>query len=548
MTNNAAAPNLILLNGDFRTLDLIKPNVRAVAVSASRIIAVGSDDEIQSLAGPGTESMDLGGRLGLPGMTDSHFHFYDWALGRRNLVLADVRFFGELIDRVAAAVRNKPPGSWILGQGWNEADWPENRIPTKTDLDAAAPDHPVMLWRCDLHLAVVNSKALELAGIHEGTPDPPEGVIGRDENGYPNGILREMAPNLIKSVITELSEDETVEAMCEGISVLHGMGLTGLNDVRIPGGVEWVPAFRGWQRIGTAGKLDLRCWASIPCERLNEAISLGLRTGFGDDRLRIGHIKFFADGGMGARTAWMIDPYLDADLGMPLAPMAELAEAVYRADQAGLAVMIHAIGERANRELITLFEELEGKKSIQKNRKTAKPLLPHRIEHVQMIRPEDLARLARLNVVACVQPHNMILDINMIDKCVGPRGKWTYPYRAMLDAGIRVLLSSDCPVCSPSPLVAIHAAVTRQREDGSPQGGWYPEHRISVEEAVRALTIAPAYAYGLEDELGSITPGKKADLIVLDRDIYAVDPMDIIHTKVDLTIFDGRIVHRGEQF
>ena len=548
MTQQASAPTLILLNGDFRTLDPSKPRAQAVAITADRISAVGSDAEIKSLAGPGTESIDLNGRLGLPGMMDSHFHFYDWALGRRNLVLADVRSFGELLDRVAAAARNKAPESWILGQGWNEADWPENKIPTRQDLDAVAPEHPLMLWRCDLHLAVVNSKALELAGIGKDTPDPPEGVIGRDDDGDPDGILREMAPNLIKSVIPELSETETVDAMCEGISVLHGMGLTGLNDVRIPGGVEWVPAFRGWQQIRAAGRLDLRCWASIPCERLDEAIGLGLRTGFGDDRLRIGHIKFFADGGMGARTAWMIDPYLDAGLGMPLAPIDELAEEVYKADQAGLAVMIHAIGERANRELVTLFEGLERKRSVVKDRKTAEPLLSHRIEHVQMIRPEDVARLARLDVIACVQPHNMILDINMIDKCVGPRGKWTYSYRAMLDAGIRMILSSDCPVCSPSPLVGIHAAVARQREDGTPEGGWYPEHRISVDEAVRALTTTPAQAYRLADELGSITPGKKADLIALDRDIYNIDPMEIIDTKVDLTVFDGRIVHRSTRF
>lgn len=244
----------------------------------------------------------------------------------------------------------------------------------------------------------------------------------------------------------------------------------------------------------------------------------------------------------------MIDPYLDAGLGMPLAPMEELAAAVHQADQAGFAVMIHAIGERVNRELTTLFESLEHKRSRTPCRKTARPLPRHRIEHVQMIRPQDLERLARLDVVACVQPHNMILDINMIDKCVGARGKWTYSFRAMLDAGMLLVLGSDCPVASPSPLVAIHAAVTRQREDGTPPGGWYAQHRISVAEAVQALTTTPARAYGLQDELGSITPGKKADLIVLDRDIFAIDPGEIIHAQVDLTIFDGRIVHRSARF
>jgi len=237
------------------------------------------------------------------------------------------------------------------------------------------------------------------------------------------------------------------------------------------------------------GELDLRCWVGIPGERLDEAVGLGLRTGLGDDRLRIGYLKYFADGGMGARTAWMLEPYLDADCGMPLFPMDQFAGAIKKADQAGLAVMIHAIGDRANREVVTVFEEL--KKSRVRDEKDfyAPPAISHRIEHVQMIRHEDLERLAGVGIPACVQPHNMILDISMIDESVGKKGKWAYAYRDMLDAGIPLLFSSDAPVCDASPLVGIHAAVTRQRRDGTPQGGWYPKQRISVDEAVRGYTI-----------------------------------------------------------
>jgi predicted amidohydrolase YtcJ len=479
-------------------------------------------------------------------MTDSHFHYYDWALGRQQLELADVKSFQELIDQVAFAASEAVPGTWVLGQGWNESDWPENRMPTRDDLDAVAPSHPVALWRCDMHLASVNTQALQLAGIDRNTPDPPQGVIAKDASGRPNGILRELAPNLIKAVINDPSDDELVEVMRDGIKFLHSLGLTGIHDSRLMGGLEGARALKAWQRLNEMGELDLRCWVGIPGERLDEAIALGLRTGLGGDRLRIGHLKYFADGGMGARTAWMLEPYLDAECGMPLFPMDEFAEAVKKADQAGLAVMVHAIGDRANREVITVFEELE--KARVKDGKPAytPPWIPHRIEHVQMIRPEDLERLARLGVAACVQPHNMILDISMIDESVGPKGKWTYSYRDMLDAGIPVFFSSDAPVCDTSPLVGIHAAVTRQRKDGTPEGGWYPGQRISVDEAVRGYTIVPATTYGQEQELGSITPGKRADLVVLEKDIYTIDPMEIADTKIDMTIFDGQIVYQRQ--
>jgi hypothetical protein len=284
---------------------------------------------------------------------------------------------------------------------------------------------------------------------------------------------------------------------------------------------------------------------SLAGERLEEAIALGLRTGLGDDRLRIGHVKYFADGGMGARTAWMLEPYLDADIGMPLGSMSELRRKIEAAEKAGLAVIVHAIGDRANREIINVLEELVESRSKMKTKSFVPPALPHRIEHTQMIRSEDIQRLANIKVAACVQPHNMILDINMIDESVGERGRWTYAYKEMLDAGIPVLFSSDAPVCDPSPLVGIHAAVTRQRRDGTPEGGWYPEQRISVEDAVRGYTTVPASFYGQSHKMGTLTPGKRADITVLDKDIFEVDPMEIADARVEMTIFDGRIVYRS---
>ncbi|MGD8470672.1 MAG: amidohydrolase [Desulfobacterales bacterium] len=545
MTRNSAAPDLILLNGNIRTLDSQKPQARAIGIRGGQIIAVGENDAIDALAGQDTERVELNGRLAIPGLMDSHFHFYDWAMGRQQLDLARVNALDELLDQVALTAKQLPQEKWILGQGWNESDWPEHTMPRRDHLDAVAPAHPVALWRCDLHLVSVNSRALELAGIDESTPDPPDGVIEKDSSGRPTGILRELAPNLVKSVIPPPSADELVAAMRDGITHLHTLGLTAVHDARLMGGLEGAAALKAWQLLNEKGKLDLRCWVSLAGERLEEAIALGLRTGLGDERLRIGHVKYFADGGMGARTAWMLEPYLDAEYGMPLGSMMELRQKIAAAENAGLAVMVHAIGDRANREIITILEELADSRNKAAQRSSLPPVLPHRIEHTQMIRSEDIQRLAKLKVAACVQPHNMILDINMIDESVGERGRWTYAYKEMLDAGIAVLFSSDAPVCDPSPLVGIHAAVTRQRRDGTPEGGWYPEQRIRVEDAVRGYTTVPAAFYGQSDKMGTLTPGKRADMIILDRDIFEVDPMEIVDARVEMTIFDGRIVFRS---
>ena len=419
-------------------------------------------------------------------------------------------------------------------------------MPDRERLDAVAPNHPVALWRCDLHLVAVNSMALNLAGIGKDTQNPEDGVIEKDASGEPTGILRELAPNLIKAVIPDPDSKDILAAMQDGISHLHSLGLTGIHDVRLMGGLEGATALKAWQLLNERDKLDLRCWVSLPGERLEEAAALGLRTGMGDDRLRIGHLKYFADGGMGARTAWMIEPYLDAGYGMPLSSIDELKRAVQTAEMAGLAVIIHAIGDRTNREIITLFEELAETRKDNDAESYVPPLLPHRIEHTQMIRSEDIKRLANLGMAACVQPHNMILDINMIDQCVGSRGRHTYAYKEMIDAGIPLMFSSDAPVCDPSPLVGIHAAVTRQRQDGTPTGGWYPDQRISVEQAVQGYTTVPAAFYGRSQELGTISPGKRADMIVLDRNIFDVNPMEIHDTQVDMTIFDGKVVYRRE--
>ncbi|BBO74662.1 amidohydrolase [Desulfosarcina widdelii] len=534
------SPDLIFFNGAIATQNSGQPFAQAVAVGNGRILAVGEDNDILKLAGAGTEKIDLDGRLVVPGFIDTHIHFYEWALNRQGLRLDDLTCIEDLASRLQQAAANQPTGRWIMGQGWNETDWTAPRMPTRDVLDKAAPDHPVLLWRCDLHLAAANSPALKLAGIDADTPDPPEGRIERDAAGNPTGILRELAINLARDAVAPPDSDQIMRAFADATGALHRRGVTGIVDVRLMNDKDGVSALQTFQKMDATGDLALRSWVSLPGEQLDAIIGLGLRTGFGGDRLRIGHVKYFSDGGMGARTAWMIDPFLDAECGMPLMDMDCLANDVDRADAAGLSVMIHAVGDRANRELIDLFENLESRRNRSGR---PRPAISHRIEHVQMIRPEDADRLGRLHLALCVTPSNMVLDMNLIDAAVGEKGRWCYAFRRLLDTGAPVMFSSDCPVCDPAPLPAIHAAATRQRSDGTPQSGWHPEERITVAEALAAYTATPAKVHQAND-LGVIAPGKKSDLVVLSENILEIEPSRISETRVDMTVFGGRIVHR----
>ena len=471
-------------------------------------------------------------------MTDAHIHFYEWALLLRGLALDDTASMAEVQKRVQAAASQAEPGTWILGQGWNQDRWREARLPNRFDLDQVAPHNPVILWRTDLHLAWVNTPALNAAQIIAETPDPDMGVIDRDETGQPSGILRELAISLIRKVLPTASDEETDEAMCQTMEKVHKLGLTGVHDFRIMGGEDGPPALRAWQRLRANGKLNLRAWVMLPGELLDEAITLGLQSGFGDDFLRIGGAKFFSDGATGPRTAWMLEPFKDAGVGMPLTSMDEMTRAISKAHRAGISTAIHAIGDRAVRELLDVYTEVLGAQDG-----GPQPRVPHRIEHVQHSHPDDLKRLGPLGLVASVQPLHLVDDMDMVDKACGPRARWAYAFRDLLNAGTTLALGSDCPVASPNPFLGIYAAVTRQRRDGSPDSGWYPAQKLSVAEAVWGFTMGTAIASGQESIQGSLSPGKLADFIVLDQDIFEIPSEQIHTTRVLMTVFNGRIVH-----
>ncbi|MGD2146929.1 MAG: amidohydrolase, partial [Anaerolineae bacterium] len=429
------APELALINGKLHTQDLEAPNATAVAVAHRRFVAVGDDSSVGALLGPNTRVLDLGGRRVLPGLTDAHFHLHRWVVSRMRLPLDDTGSLPGLRERLREATTVTPLGQWIVGQGWNETRWPEPRIPTRADLDQAAPDHPVLLWRSDLHLAVANSRALREAGIDRERPDPPHGRIERDASGRPTGVLRELAINVVQDSIPSPPEGRLVDAMRDDIGLLHRLGLTGVHDHRLIGGTDGPLALRAYQRLHSLGGLSVRLWTGIAGEHLDEAIALGLRTGFGDDFLRVGHVKLFADGSQGARTAWMLEPYEDTDdCGMPMTSLEEITEAVTKADEAGLAVAVHAIGDRANRELITVFEKHAG---------SSVRVAPHRIEHLQIVRPEDVRRLARLGMTASVQPIHLTDDIPLCNTSIGSRCRFAYPFRDTLDTGVTLAFGSD---------------------------------------------------------------------------------------------------------
>jgi predicted amidohydrolase YtcJ len=525
--------DLVLYNGNIHTMDGASPQGRAIAIRRNRVLAVDGDAEIRSLLRPGGEAIDLGGHTVVPGFVDAHLHFASYGLSLKRVDLAGVATLEEALSRVADGAAATPAGRWVHGRGWDQSLWQGGAFPTRWDLDRVAPEHPVLLRQKSGHASWVNSRALELAGITAETADPAGGAIDHDPaTGEPTGILKETAMGLVSDLLPDPSLDEVVAAIEAGTAHAHRLGLVGVHTM------EGSLPFQAFQKLHAAGKLRLRVLMQIPEDNLEGAIQVGLRSGFGDPWLRIGGLKLFSDGALGSHTAYMLEPFDDApdDCGIAVSTGEHLREVVGRAGRAGIASYIHAIGDRANRDALD---------AVEVSRAAGEGLhLRHRIEHVQLLHPDDLPRLTRLGVIASMQPVHATQDMLLAERCWGIRCATGYAWRSLLDSGAVVAFGSDAPVEDLSVMVGIHAAVTRRRPDGSPgPEGWYPEQRVTVEEAVYAYTAGAAYAGGEEAIKGTLSPDKLADLVVLSKDIFSIEPMAILETEVVATMVDGAFAY-----
>jgi predicted amidohydrolase YtcJ len=526
----------LLLHGHIHTLDPRRPVVSALALRGERILASGTDDEVRAAA-PGlapAQVIDLEGRHVLPGLIDAHLHF-DWYARGLQAVDAETGSLAECQQRVREMAARTPPGAWVTGLGWNQNAW-DGRFPTAADLDGAAPGHPVLLTAKSGHAAWANTAALRVAGITLGTPDPAGGEIVRDAAGQPTGIFLEDAIELVSRHVPEATPEQVAALMVDAMRNAWRVGLTAIHDF------DGRRSFQAFQLLKDRGELGLRVVKQIPVRHLPEAIGLGLRSGFGDDWLRLGNVKVFMDGALGPRTAAMIEPYAGEpeNYGIVVTDKEELYEHATQAAAAGLALTVHAIGDRANHDLLDVYATIRGEE-----RTRGQAPLRHRCEHVQLLHPDDYGRLGALNVVASMQPIHATSDMLMADRYWGARSAGAYALRTQQAAGAPLAFGSDCPVESFNPFWGLHAAVTRRRADGSPgPEGWYPEQRLDVATALRGFTHGAAYAGYMEDRQGTLAPGYLADLIVVDRDIFTGDPMAIQATQVLGTMIGAEWKHR----
>lgn len=521
----------ILFNARIHTLDQLRPQASVLVIDRERIAAIGGEEIIDSFSARASRE-DMGGRVILPGLTDAHIHLMNFALSLQK-VDVETPTKAECLQRVADRAQTLAPGAWILGHGWQQNDW-GGEFGSAAELDVIAPNHPVYLTAKSLHAGWANSAALMLAGITSNSPDPDNGKILRDASGQPTGILLESAMGLIESALPQPSVAEVAQAIRASLPILHQMGLTGAHDF------DYRTAFMALQLLRESGDLQLRVLKSVPPDLLDHAHALGLRSGFGDDYLRIGSYKAFMDGALGPRTAAMFQPYLNEpeNRGILNLDGEELFEIGRQAVDSGLSMAVHAIGDRAVHEVLDAYEQLRDYEQ-----RNGLPKLRHRIEHVQIIHPDDAGRLAKLGVIASMQPIHAVSDMLAADRFWGDRARLAYAPRTQLEAGALLAFGSDAPVESPNPFLGLHAAVTRRRPDGTPGlDGWYPEQRLSMREALSGFTTGAAYAAGMENRLGRLSPGYYADLVVLDEDPFVCDPDILLSMKSVATMIGGEWV------
>jgi hypothetical protein len=520
--------------------------VEAVAIANGRILAVGRDEEMRTYKGLNTEVVDLRGRLVVPGLADSHVHFIQGGFQLLAVDLKDARSEEEFVRRIADKARTLPPGGWMQGGDWDEEAWPSRKLPHRWLIDPATPCTPVFLSRYDGHAGLANSLALKLAGVTKDTPAPVGGVIVLDpKSGEPTGILKDEAQELVAKVIPRPTESEMEEALRAALKEAARVGLTSVHDITVDTD-SWNGNFTGeirlLRRAEREGWLTCRIYTITPIAQWKKLAEAGISHDMGSDFLKLGAVKAFADGSLGSRTGWMFKPYDDdpgnTGLPMPLmVPPSKMEALARQADKAGIQLCTHAIGDRAVSAILSIYERLGGDHPAAHR---------FRVEHAQHVQPEDFARFGKLGIVASMQPYHAVDDGRWAEKRIGhERARSSYAWKSMLDAGAMLAFGSDWPVAPLDPLSGIAAAVTRATLDGRNPGGWFPEQRLRVEEALRAYTRGCAYAAFEEKDKGTISPGKLADLVVLSEDLWRIPPERIKDVRVEITIVGGRVVYKA---
>jgi predicted amidohydrolase YtcJ len=514
-------PTLIFFNGNVRTMDAARPDAQAIAIAADRIAAVGNNQQIKSLAGPSTKLLNVKGATILPGFIDCHIHLIDYGVSLTNIDLRDIRSIELMKKKVAE--RTDGSTKWILGGGWDQDKFTEKRYPTRRDLDEASPQNPVLLRRICGHICVVNSAALALASITAKTPNPAGGSIDRDTSGEPTGILRENAMDLVAKLVPALRLEDYISATLTACQHALRAGLTTVHCIT---GSDL--EMRALLDLKANGRLPIRFYVLIPTDQLRTAASLGLRSGLGDEHVRVGGVKIFTDGSLGARTAALEAPYADdpENRGVAVHSQEELEDLFAEAHLSNFQIAVHAIGDRAAGMVLDAIAKAQ--ESAPEKR------LRHRIEHASVLNGNIILRMKKLGLLASVQPRFIVSDYWLKERLGPERSSLTYPLRSLLRAGVTVVAGSDCPVEPLTPLSGIEAAVNRRGNEA-----------VTVEEALAFYTRTAAYASFEEDSKGTISPGKLADLVILKEDPRKVKPSMISRIKILGTVVGGRLAHRA---
>jgi predicted amidohydrolase YtcJ len=530
---------LIVTNAAVYTVDKQHPKAEAVAVIGDHIVAVGSRAEINSWRGPQTKVIDAGGKLLLPGFNDAHVHFISGGAQLDQVNLTDAEDPQEFVRRIAAQVKKTSKGEWILGGRWDETKWPNPQLPTKELVDPVTGATPIFVERYDGHEALANSAAMKLAGISGKTAEVPGGVIVRDTNGNPTGIFKDAAQELINKAIPPISHEQRLRAARRALEHAASLGVTSVQHMN--------PEFADvavYSELAEKSELTTRIYA-VPMETdWQDQAKIGLRRSWGSAYLRLGAVKGYADGSLGSRTAYMFQPFADEQgnrglLSDEMHPPSAMRERLMHADAAGLQVRVHAIGDRAISMILDIFGDIEKEHGYHDQRFT--------IEHAQHMAQKDFARFAKLHVIASMQPYHAVDDGRWAEKRLGhDRARYSYAWRSFLDQGVTLAFGTDWPVAPLNPMLGLYAAVTRATLDGKNPGGWIPEEKITLPEAVEAYTMGAAFAEFQEHEKGSITPGKLADMVILSDNIFDLKPEAIRNVKAATTIVGGKVIYGGQ--